>query len=790
MLQRDWHIQPTVEIPANLLALVNQDRIAASYLIRRGITSPEQVKKYLEPDQDNLADPFDLPDMGKAVVRILRALDSKEGIGIWGDFDVDGQTSTAILVECLTKLGAKLHFYLPVRGKETHGIAIPSLQEFLQKGIQLIISCDTGISAHEAVLYANSRHVDVIITDHHTLPDELPPALACINPRRLPDDHPLATLSGSGTAFELMLAVCRQMDREEVAFQSIDLAALGLIADLASLQKDARLITQLGLKRMALQPRAWIQALMTAANIKSYVMDEQTVGYLIAPRLNAFGRLDDANPLVRFLMDSDPSEIPGIALKLERLNADRRWLSNQVGQSALEQYNRQRELWDDPVIILSNPAWPGGVLGLAASHLVTETNRPTILLNESSDGLLRGSARSVEGINITQAISSAGDLLQGFGGHPMAAGMSLLSENLMDFRRSINNWVKDNGLAALQPPPIEIDAEVQIFELTSEFFTNLQKLAPFGVGNPPITFCTRSIHIASSKALGRSKEHYRFVLENQSGLTIPAVWWNADTQSISSGQFDLAFTLRENHYQGETTLQAEWMDFHILEESEIHLETTAGLKLVDLRSSSHPLEEARKSYSEKNFQIFQEPPPLEHEEMVGRLHLQPQEDLILASLPPSMGVLEKVIKNSRPKKVILAFDSPSQTSPLAFLKHLSGLIQYAITNRDGIANVNDLAEATNARVETIEAGINWLVAAGKIIISSRDQDLVGFLIKNNPENAAIKLEIEKTLNYTLNETFSFQKYLYSATMKDFSNLLSGFLKPTISPLKKTNNHLK
>lgn len=788
MLQHEWHIQSPVDLPTDLLALVNQDRIAAEYLTRRGITSPGQVKKYLEPDRDNLADPFDLPDMSIAVARILQALDSNEVIGIWGDFDVDGQTSTAILVECLTKLDAKIHYYLPVRGKESHGIAIPSLQEFLKKGIQLLITCDTGITAHEAVLYSNSRKVDVIISDHHTLPEELPPALACIDPRRLPDEHPLATLSGSGTAFELMLAVCRQRDQEEVAFQSIDLAALGLIADLASLQNDARLITQLGLKRMALQPRAWIQALMTAANIKSYVMDEQTVGYLIAPRLNAFGRLDDANPLVRFLMDADPSEIPGIAQKLERLNADRRWLSNQVGQSALEQYNRQRELWDDPVTILTNPAWPGGVLGLAASKLVAETNRPAILLNESSEGLLRGSARSVEGINITEAIASAGHLLQGFGGHPMAAGMSLPSENLMDFRRSINNWVKDKGLAILKPPPIEIDAEVQIRELTPEFYTNLQRLAPFGVGNPPITFCTRSIHIASSKALGRSKEHFRFVLVNQSGMTIPAIWWNADTENIPTGEFDLVFTLRENHFQGETTLQVEWIDFHILEESEIPLDTTTGLEIVDLRSSSHPIEEARKTFSSEGIQIFQEPPPIEHDEVIGRLHLHPQETLVLASLPPSIGIMEKVIQKCHPKTVILAFDAPSQTSPLVFIKHLSGLIQYAVTSRDGLANINDLAEATNTRLETIEVGLAWLVSAGKIIISSRDQDLVELLIQNTPENTVAKIEMEKTLDYILKETFSFQKYLYAMTIKDFSNFLSGFLKPLISNTKKTNNH--
>jgi single-stranded-DNA-specific exonuclease len=790
MQQREWHIQPPLDPPVELLAFVNQDKIAANYLMQRGITSPEQVSTYLEPDRKNLADPFDLLDMKPAVDRILGSLETGEIIGIWGDFDVDGQTSTAILVECLTRLGANIHYYLPVRGKESHGIAIPSLQAFLQKGIQLLITCDTGITAHDAVEYANVNLVDVIITDHHTLPEELPPALACINPRRLPDEHPMATLSGSGTAFELMLAVCRQHNQEEIAFQSIDLAALGLIADLAPLQKDARLITQLGLLQMAQQPRAWIQALMTAANIKSYSMDEQTVGYLIAPRLNAFGRLGDANPLVRFLMDSDPNEIPVIAQKLERLNADRRWLSNQVGQSALEQYNRQRELWDDPIIILSNPAWPGGVLGLAASRLVSESNRPAILLNESSDGLLRGSARSVEGINITEAITSARNLLSGFGGHPMAAGMSLPIENLPEFRRTLNNWIRENGLAAVPPPSLEIDAEIPISSITSELFANLQRLAPFGNGNPPLVFCTRSVHIVSSIGLGRGKEHYKFILEDQSGNSIPAIWWGADTENIPSNRFDLAFSLRENHYQGESTLQAEWMDFHLLEEDEMNLTSFTGLQILDLRTSNNPLENARKICSGTRYLIFQEPPPVDHEETAGRLHLETVENLIMASLPPSILILEKIIQTTHPQKMVLAFDAPVPSTPLIFLKHLSGLIQYAVTNREGLANLHDLAEAANAREDTVEAVISWLVSAGKIQVSAKDQDLLEFSIENHPEDSAGKYEAEKTINYLLKETIAFQKFLYSQSVEEITNLLSRFLKPPTSNIKKPGFHTK
>ncbi|MEI8130782.1 MAG: single-stranded-DNA-specific exonuclease RecJ [Leptolinea sp.] len=784
MQQREWHIQPILDAPAELLASVNQNGIAANYLIQRGITSPQQVSRYLEPDPKNLTDPFDLPDMKPAVNRILQALESGEVIGIWGDFDVDGQTSTAILVECLTRLGGKAHHYLPVREKESHGIAIPSLQVFLQKGIQLLISCDTGISAHAAVQYANAHQVDVIITDHHTLPEDLPPALACINPRRLPDEHPLATLSGSATAFELMLAVCRKKNLEEIALQSIDLAALGLIADMAPLQKDARLITQLGLQRLTQKPRAWIQALMTAANLKSIVMDEQTVGYLIAPRLNSFGRLGDANPLVCFLMDSDLSELPGIAQKLEQLNADRRWLSNQVGQSAMEQYNHQPDVWNDPIIVLANPTWPGGVLGLAANRLVSEFNRPTILFNESTDGVLSGSARSVAKINITEAITASGHLLNGFGGHPMAAGMSLSAENLPEFRRSLNNWAKEKGLATIAPPALEIDTEIAISSITANLFTELNRLSPFGNGNPSLIFCMRSVQIVSSKSMGRSKEHYKFILEDQVGKSIPAVWWGADIEHVPSGRFDLAFSLRENKYLGKSTLQAEWIDFQPVEDAEIRLTPSTGFQIEDLRRSVNPLKEAKNNYIGLNYLVFQEPPVLSQEDSAGRLQLSPVENLIMASIPSSTSILEKAIQSTHPKKVILAFDAPATLSPQGFLKHLSGLIQYAISNRNGLANMNHLAQAVNARVETISAGIAWLVSAGKIKIIARDQDLIEFSIENHPEDSASKSEAENKIAYLLKETAAYQKSVYSLPEEDINNLLSGFLKPSLSNKKK------
>ncbi len=248
----------------------------------------------------------------------------------------------------------------------------------------------------------------MIVTDHHTLPETLPPALACVNPRRLPENHALGSLSGSGAAFELMLAVCRTLNREEIAFESIDLAAIGLIADLAPLKNDSRLLAQLGLLRLSETPRRCIKTILEVAKVTGQALDEQTIGFTIAPRLNAIGRLDNANPMVDLLMDSMPEEaMKQIVERIETINANRKWLCDQVYQAALGQLQQHKELSEQPVIILSHPTWTGGVLGLAAGKLATEFNRPAIILSESPDGLMRGSARSIEGMNITEAIAAA-----------------------------------------------------------------------------------------------------------------------------------------------------------------------------------------------------------------------------------------------------------------------------------------------------------------------------------------------------------------------------------------------
>jgi single-stranded-DNA-specific exonuclease len=767
-----WQFQPPVDIPPALLDFVENDRIIAGYLVQRGITSVEEADRYLNPDRKNLTDPFELPEMDQAVERLLTALSSNEKIGIWGDFDMDGQTATSVLVECLTRLDADVEYYLPVRGKESHGIAIPPLDVFLDKGIRLLVTCDTGISEVEAVRHAMDRGVDVIITDHHTLPDVLPQAVACVNPHRVPDDHPLGSLSGSAAAFELMLALCRKLDREEIAFDSIDLAAVGLIADMAPLKLDSRLIAQLGLKQLNDRPRKFVEAIFAASGNKNITIDEQTIGYTIAPRLNAAGRLKDANPFVGFLTGRlSDSEMEAMANELEALNANRKWLSSQVYQSAMGQIERQPQIAEEPVILVSHPTWTGGVLGLAAGQLVKEFHRPAIVMRDTPDGRYGGSARSVEGIDITRAISSASSTLSTFGGHPMAAGLSLPGENLPEFKRLLFRDVLDQGFDPEAPAVLVLDEELSLAQITPEFHYALRRLAPFGVGNPPLLFCSRRVHITGTKSIGRSREHFQFTLEDEQGNSTQAVWWNTSESTIPSVWFDLAYSLNINEYKSRITLQVVWTDFHPVEESEEISPTPSTGRFLDYRSHTDGLADALLACRDTDHLVYQEPYELNNPVSCGRDQLHPTTSLILSSIPPSWDVFDQIITRANPEQIYIVFDHISDYSTPSFVKQLFGLIRHAVDERNGIVTVDDLAQAINGRRLSVEAALKWLSAAGKIAIRNGDSQMMEIAIQNFPPSTEEAARFERGLTAALKETGAFQNEVRNYTVPALSSKL-------------------
>ncbi len=359
--------------------------LVSQMLIRRGITTASAARAFIDPLAYSPTPPTELPGLADAAERVMRAVREGQSICVWGDFDVDGQTSTTILYQTLKDLGANVIYHIPVREQEGHGVNISTLTRVIDQGAQLILTCDTGISANAAVEFASSHGVEVVITDHHDLPEILPPACAITDPKFLPPGHPLSTLSGSGVAYKLAEKLYLLAGSTGSATTHLDLAALGLVADLASLTGDARHIVQGGLAALRNTQRLGLRVMMEMADIVPANLTEEHIGFVLAPRLNALGRLGDANPAVDLFTTSDLARARLLATQLEGLNHQRQLLCSQVTRAAEARLRAEPALLEQPVIMLANKAWPAGVIGIVASRLVERYRKPVILFSASEE---------------------------------------------------------------------------------------------------------------------------------------------------------------------------------------------------------------------------------------------------------------------------------------------------------------------------------------------------------------------------------------------------------------------
>ncbi len=443
-----WFDPVDIVVPDNLKEVIYGHSLVTETLVRRGIINPNQVRAFLYPEYYSPTPAKEMPGLENAVIRIFQAIDSGETILVWGDFDVDGQTSTTLLVEALRELDAKVEYHIPIRATEGHGIRVEVLEQILTENptINLLLTCDTGISAFEAVEFSNKNQIDVVITDHHDLPELLPLAHAIVNPKQLDQKHPLATLPGVGVVYKVVEAL---FDRRSATTNNVpkrekylDLVALGIVADVAELSGDTRYLLQCGLNALRNTKRLGLRTLMDVAQIIPGQLDEEQIGFGIAPKLNALGRLSDANQIVEFLMSEDPNRTRGFVSQLEGLNERRKLLTEQIMQAVLGQIDRDRSLLEQAALVLAHPGWHTGVIGIVASRIVERYGKPTILFSIGEDGIARGSARSIEGVHIAEAIATQKELLIQYGGHPGAAGLSLPKDALPAFRRGLGQAIK------------------------------------------------------------------------------------------------------------------------------------------------------------------------------------------------------------------------------------------------------------------------------------------------------------------------------------------------------------
>lgn len=748
-----WIDAPAVDVPPALQAAVGGRPLIARTLARRGIVTAGAARAFLDPAHYVPADPFDLPDLEVAVERLWLAIQRGEQIVVWGDFDADGQTATALLLDTLGALGAAVDFHVPGR-EEGHGLHEAGLEQLIARGAHLILTCDTGTTAHAAVARANTLGAEVIITDHHTPGAELPAARAVINPHRLPEGHALGTLAGVGVAYEL----ARGLDAA-MADHALDLVALGSVADVATLTGDNRYLVQRGLQVLRHTGRVGLRAIYDAADLRPEGISEEHIGFVLGPRLNALGRLADAARGVELLTTGDTTLARTLVTEVEGLNARRQWLTNQITSAALGQIKRDPALLGDyAALVLSHPTWPGGVVGIVAGRLAERFGKPAVLIAAPPGERARGSGRSVPGVDLIAALTDCAPLLDSFGGHRGAAGFAIQPERIDEFRAALSRAVARRAEAVVEPV-LTIDAYVELEDLTLDLVADMDRLAPFGPGNPPLVLAVRNVALASEAIIGRTGEHRRLTVEDAQERAQTVFWWQGADWPLPAGRFDLAVTVRANDYRGAAEVQVEWVDARTLEAAVAVIPAAPPVEIRDYRAASNPEVLLRAVASEGDVVVWAEASSPTGVAVLTRVQLMPAMRLAVWTLPPGPHELRAAMARVKPEEVIWFADDPGLDEPGTFLQRLAGAIKYALRSRGGWVNLEEAAAATAQRTSTVKAGIEWLAAQGKLAVVERKDNAWRLALGRDETNLEAARRTWDMLQGLLDETAAYRAHI-------------------------------
>jgi single-stranded-DNA-specific exonuclease len=551
-----WNLLPPVP-DKRLVSSSGFSPLVAQLLYNRGLTEPSQLEPFITGDKRLSGDPWLLPDMHLAVARLYRALLSGENIAVYGDFDADGITGTALLVQGLSSLGVKVTPYIPHRLTEGYGLKTVALENLHRQGISLVITVDCGITALAEVKRAKRLGLDIIITDHHTPLPEIPPAIAIVNAKRTDSGYPFSELTGAGVAIKLLQALFQGIGKERQLDDLLDLVAVGTIADMAPLSGENRYLVKQGLKLINTTPRLGIREIISQAGLSLGSLDAESISWIIAPRLNAAGRLAHAMTSYKLLMTDSIQEAHGLAIWLEQKNAERQRLTTSALAKAREQIQAQGI---SPLLIASDSNYPVGIVGLVASRLAEEFYRPTIVIR-TGEKISSGSCRSIPEFNIILALNQCSRLLSQFGGHSQAAGFILPTNNLARLKQYLSRLAAEQLAAVDLRPQLDIDAEVSLPELSGDTFRTIQQLAPFGRGNPAPTFLSSKTEVIDCHTMGDNSEHLRLKLK-QGGTVWDGVGFRLGSHRAEvSPHLDIVYNLEVDRWGGTERLRLNILDF-------------------------------------------------------------------------------------------------------------------------------------------------------------------------------------------------------------------------------------
>ena len=563
------------EVQQQLEKELNISSAAARMLVVRGIQTADEARAFVHPSLDKLHDPFLMKDMDKAVERLHQAITQGEKILIYGDYDVDGTTAVALMYRFLQDLASNLSpltfnldYYIPDRYTEGYGVSQQGIDYASAQGCTLIITLDCGIKAVEKVAYANSKGIDVIVCDHHTPGDELPDAVAVLNMKRHDCPYPYKDLSGCGVGFKLAQAYTQQYGLPfDNLVPLLQLLAMSIASDIVPITGENRILAHYGIKQLNTQPFTGLSAIMQVAGIEAKKITINELVYKIGPRINACGRMKSGRAAVELLLTDDPVFARQQAEEVNQHNDDRRDCDTETTKEALQQLQDDPNFAQRHSTVVYAPHWHKGVVGIVASRLTETYYRPTIVLTAGEDGIISGSARSVGGFDIYTAIDSCSDLLTNFGGHKFAAGLSMHIDDLPEFKQRFEAYVA----AHIQPnqlqPTLDIEAELQLGDITKSFYNILRHLEPFGPGNPrPLFVSRRLINHRDTRAVGKEREHLRLDVTDRMNAITGIAFGRADmAEYIQNGNaVDICYELNENTFNHYTTIQMMVQDIRAI----------------------------------------------------------------------------------------------------------------------------------------------------------------------------------------------------------------------------------
>ena len=556
-MQLRWAVKQVNEQKVNALQQeLKVHPVLCKLLVQRGIETYEAAKKFFRPELSDLHDPFLMKDMDKAVNRITQAISAGEKILIYGDYDVDGTTAVSTVYLFFKEFYPNIEYYIPHRYTEGYGISFQGIDYAVANNFALIIALDCGIKSNDKVDYANEKKIDFIICDHHTPGDEIPKAIAVLDPKRSDCPYPYKELSGCGIGFKLIQAFAEQNGMDaETCYRYLDLVCVSIGADIVPITGENRILAHYGLKKVNENPLPGLKKLMEASG-KQGRMDITNVVFVLAPRINAAGRMDDAKHAVRLLVSADVDlDVGENAEQLNKFNTDRKDLDKNITIHALEMIAADENLLNRKSTVVFHPEWHKGVLGIVASRLTDTYYRPTIVLTES-DGKLTGSARSVKNFDLYEAIYECRDLLIQFGGHKYAAGLTMLPDNVDAFRNRFDEVVSARITPEQLIPELEIDAEIELEDINPKFYSIIQQMAPYGPENMKPVFLTRGVKDSNWSKIVK-EEHIKFSVKKNNSPVIDGIGFRLAPKFsiIKNGTFDIAYNIDENVWNDRVSLQ-------------------------------------------------------------------------------------------------------------------------------------------------------------------------------------------------------------------------------------------